>query len=215
MIGFRAVVVGGALVISTATMGEAAWAQTASQARQPRPTSGAATNAAQPVAVAVPADFVLGPEDTLTISFWKDQEMTQTGVVVRPDGKITLPLLGDIEAAGLSPDALKEAVQKSALRFIEDPTVTVVVTAINSRKVFITGEVANPGAFPLVAPRTVMQIIALAGGLNEYADKKNISIVRSENGKTVSFKFNYNDVSKGKNLEQNIQLKPGDTVIVP
>jgi polysaccharide export outer membrane protein len=134
---------------------------------------------------------------------------------VRPDGLITVPLLGEIQAAGLTPDALRDAVQKAATKFIEDPNVSVVVKAINSRKVFITGQVATPGAYPLVAPRTVAQLIAVAGGLTEYADAKSIRVVRTEQGKTVSFKFNYKDFAKGNRLEQNILLKPGDTVIVP
>jgi polysaccharide export outer membrane protein len=98
---------------------------------------------------------------------------------------------------------------------VQDPSVTIVVRQINSRKVFITGEVKTPGAFPLTGPRTVMQVIALAGGLNEWADAKNITVARTENGRQVSFKFNYKDVAQGKKLEQNILLKPGDTVIVP
>ena len=97
----------------------------------------------------------------------------------------------------------------------KDPSVTVVVRQINSRKVFITGEVTTPGAYPLAGPRTVMQLIALAGGLTEYADKKNITINRVENGQARALKFNYSDVAKGKNLAQNIVLKPGDTVVIP
>jgi polysaccharide biosynthesis/export protein len=162
----------------------------------------------------VPADYVVGAEDVLAINFWKDTEMTGD-VTVRPDGRITIPLLGDIDAAGLSPVQLSERILAAAKKQIRDPTVTVVVRTINSRKVYITGQVANPGAFPLAGPRTVMQLIALAGGLTEYADKKNITITRTEHGKAVGLKFNYNDVAKGKNLAQNIVLKPGDTVVVP
>jgi polysaccharide export outer membrane protein len=174
----------------------------------------AAKGTAPAAAVDVPADYVVGPEDVLGINFWKDAEMTGD-VTVRPDGKITLPLLGDIDAAGLSPTQLSDRILTVAKKQIQDPTVTVVVRTINSRKVYITGQVANPGAFPLIGPRTVMQLIALAGGLTEYADKKNITITRVEGGKPVSLKFNYNDVAKGKNLAQNIVLKPGDTVVVP
>jgi polysaccharide export outer membrane protein len=165
-------------------------------------------------AVAVPADYVIGPEDVLGVVFWRDQEMSGD-VTVRPDGMVTLPLIGDVQAAGLKPEALKEQIQTVAAKFLNDANVTVVVRQINSRKVFITGQVATPGAYPLTGPRTVMQLIALAGGLNEYADSKNISIMRVEQGRTRSFKFNYKDVAKGKNLQQNIQLLPGDTVVVP
>lgn len=181
---------------------------------KPAPSPTKPATAAPATSVAVPADYVIGPEDVLGILFWRDTEMTGD-VTVRPDGMITLQLLGDLKAAGLTPDALREAVKQSASKLLEDPSVTVVVKAINSRKVFITGQVGTPGQYPLMAPRTVMQLIALAGGVTEYADAKNISILRTENGKTVSFKFNYKDVARGQKLEQNIQLKAGDTVIVP
>lgn len=172
--------------------------------------------AAPAAAVELPPEYVIGAEDVLSINFWRDADMTRDEVTVRPDGRITLPLLGDITAAGLTPQQLKAAVEQAAGKFQKDPSVTVLVRQINSRKVFITGNVATPGTHPLTGPRTVMQIIALAGGLTEYADKKNIQIMRTEpNGQTRSFKFNYSDVSKGKNLAQNILLKPGDTIVVP
>ena len=178
------------------------------------PAAPATQPARPPVGVEVPAEYVIGPEDVLGVVFWRDNEMSGD-VVVRPDGMITLPLLGDIRAVGLKPDALAAEIKKAALKLLEDPTVSVVVRQINSRKVFITGQVTTPGAHPLTGPRTVMQLIALAGGLTEFADKKNITIVRTEGGQTKSFKLNYNDVARGKKLEQNILLKPGDTVIVP
>lgn len=164
--------------------------------------------------VVVPVDYVVGTEDVLGVVFWRDTEMSGD-VTVRPDGRITLPLLGEIQAAGLKPDVLKDQVQKAAGKYINDANVTIVVRQINSRKVFITGEVTTPGAYPLIGPRTVMQLIAVAGGLTEYADAKNITIMRTEGAQTRSFKFNYRDVSKGKGLEQNIPLLPGDTVVVP
>jgi polysaccharide export outer membrane protein len=136
-------------------------------------------------------------------------------VTVRPDGMVTLPLLGDMPAAGMTPDALRAQIQTAAAKYVQDPSVTVVVRQIHSRKVFITGEVKTPGAYPLTGPRTVMQLIALAGGLNEFADAKGITVMRNQGGQTESFKFNYKDVARGKNLEQNIVLKPGDTVVVP
>jgi polysaccharide export outer membrane protein len=182
---------------------------------------GAATPQAQTAApkpggpvVDVPAEYVIGPQDVLGINFWRDADMTGD-VTVRPDGRITLPLIGDLTAAGVTPDQLKAQIQKAASKLLEDPTITVVVRQINSRKVFITGQVATPGAHVLAGPLTVMQLIALAGGLNEYANKKNITIMRMENGQQKVFPFNYNDVSKGKNLASNILLKPGDTVVVP
>jgi polysaccharide export outer membrane protein len=181
---------------------------------QPQPAGANGSTPARATVPSLPADYVIGPEDVLGVVFWRDQDMTGD-VTVRPDGMVTLPLLGDIAAAGLTPDVLREQIQKAAGKYVQDPSVTVVVRQINSRKVFITGEVKTPGAYPLVAPRTVMQLIALAGGLNEWADAKAITVARTENGRQQSFKFNYKDVAHGKKLEQNILLKPGDTVIVP
>src|SRR5215467_14662660 len=131
----------------------------------------------------VPADYVIGADDVLTVVFWRDKDMSGD-VVVRPDGKITLPLLNDIQAAGLTPDQLREQVSKLAEHFLEEPAATVVVKQINSRKVFITGEVSKPGPYPLTTPTTVLQLIAMAGGLGEYAHKDEIVIMRSEGGKS-------------------------------
>lgn len=165
--------------------------------------------------VDVPPEYVIGPQDVLGINFWRDADMTGD-VTVRPDGRITLPLLGDLQAAGLTPEALKTSIHTAASKLIEDPTITVIVRQINSRKVFITGQVATPGAHVLTGPLTVMQLISLAGGLTEFAKKKDITVMRTEaGGKQVVLPFNYNDVSKGKNLAQNVVLKPGDTVVVP
>jgi polysaccharide export outer membrane protein len=161
----------------------------------------------------LPADYVIGAEDQLGIVFWRDADMS-ADVTVRPDGVITLPLIGDLRVVGLAPDALRLQIQNEAAKYVNDANVTVVVKQVNSRKVFITGQVTRPGEYPLTASRNVMQIIALAGGLTEYADAKNIKIMRGQSQTTV-FKFNYREVERGKNLPQNIQLKPGDTLIVP
>ncbi len=165
--------------------------------------------------VVPPAGYVIGPDDVLQVQFWREKDMSSE-VTVRPDGMISLPLLNEVQAAGLTPEQLRDKVNELAKKFLqEDPTVTVVIKAINSRKVFITGSVGRPGTYPLTAPTTVLQLIAMAGGLAEFADKSNIAIMRPENGKLVRYMFNYKDVAKGKNLSQNIELKPGDTVIVP
>jgi len=185
----------------------AATASAHGQTSQPRP----AIPAAAPV---VPDDYVIGPEDVIGVLFWRDADMSGD-LTVRPDGVITLPLIGDVRAAGLKPDQLKEQIQSAAGKYVTDPNVTIVLRQLNSRKVFITGEVTTPGAYPLAGPRTVMQLISLAGGLTEYADKANVTIIRHEQGRTRSLKFNYKDVSQGKKVEQNILLLPGDTVVVP
>ena len=197
-----AVLLGTALTTATAAAQEA------------RPNGNAAARAAAGAVVPVPNDFVLGAEDVIGVLFWREPDISGD-VTVRPDGIITVPLLGEIKAAGMRPDTLREQIQTAASKFLTDANVAIVVRQINSRKVFITGMVGTPGAYPLTGPRTVMQLIALAGGLAEYADAENITIMRQDQQKTQSFKFNYKDVSKGKKLEQNIALLPGDTVVVP
>lgn len=184
----------------------------AAPATQARPPANAP--AAKAAEVAVPTDFVIGPEDVLGVVFWRETEISGD-YTVRPDGMITLPLIGDTKASGLRPEALKEIISKSAGKYLNEVNVTVVVRQMNSRKVFITGNVANPGPYPLTGPRTVMQLISEAGGLTEYAKQGDIRIIREQANTTRSFKFNYKDVSKGKNLQQNIQLLPLDTVVVP
>jgi polysaccharide export outer membrane protein len=155
-----------------------------------------------------------GPDDALAVVFWREKDLSAE-VVVRPDGMISLPLLNDVKAEGLTPEQLRVSLATAAAKFVEEPTVTVVVKQINSRKVFITGQVGKPGSYPLTAPHSVLQLIALAGGLGEYAEGGNITIMRPGQGSTSVLKFNYKKVSKGQALEQNIQLMPGDTVVVP
>jgi polysaccharide export outer membrane protein len=174
----------------------------------------AASVATPPATVSVPADYVIGPDDILSVLFWRDKEMS-ADVVVRPDGRITLPLLNDVVAGGATPEQLRDRIRERAARFVEDPSVTVVVKQINSRKVFVSGNVGRQGAYPLSGPSTVLQMLSLAGGVSEFADAKKILIMRTENGQQKVLKFNLRDVMKGKNLQQNVLLKPGDTIVVP
>jgi len=193
---------------------------TAALAGSAAPSAAQVQDSPAPAPVAVPggieppADYVIGPEDVLGVLFWRETEMSGD-VTVRPDGRISLPLIGDVVAAGLTPAALKATLQGVAAKFLTDPNATIVVREIKSRQVFITGEVATPGAYPLIGPRTVMQLIALAGGVNEFADKGAIAVIRIENGQQRRYAFKYDDVARGKSLQQNILLKPGDTVVVP
>lgn len=173
------------------------------------------TPPAAEASVSVAPSFVIGPEDVLGVLFWRDQDMSGD-VTVRPDGMITLPLIRDVKAAGLTPAQLADHIQEAVREYVTDASVTVVVRQMNSRKVFITGEVARPGAYPLgSSSMTVMQLIAVAGGLNEFAESGGISIMRVEGGKTRTFAFDYRNVAKGRKPEQNMVLKPGDTVVVP
>lgn len=181
----------------------------------PAPAPAPAEAPQLPTSVDVPAEYKFGPDDVLAVVFWREKDLSVDNVVVRPDGMITLPLINDVRAAGLTPDQLRERVIKAAARFVEDPNATVVVKQINSRKVFVTGEVNKPGIYPLTGQTTVLQIIATAGGLSPFADKSDIVVMRTEGGQTKSLKFNYKDVTKGKKLEQNVVLQPGDTIVVP
>jgi polysaccharide export outer membrane protein len=164
--------------------------------------------------VEVPEHYIIGPGDVLGIVFWREKELSGD-VSVLPDGRITLPLINEVAAAGLTPEQLRSALIEAARQFVTDPTATVVVRQVNSRRVFVTGMVAKPGQYPLYQTMTVLQLIATAGGLLEYAQSEDIVIIRREPGHIVSFSFNYKQVIKKKNLHQNIDLKPGDTVVVP
>jgi polysaccharide export outer membrane protein len=183
----------------------------AQEARAAGPASANPAAATRPGADP-PAGFVIGPEDVLSIVFWHNKDMS-TEVTVRPDGKISLPLLSEVQAAGLTPGDLCARLATESKRYFENPNVTVVVKQINSRRVYITGQIMKPGPYALAAPTTVLQLISMAGGLKDYADRKNILIVRHENGQRSRYTFNYKEI--GRNLQQDIELKPGDTVVVP
>jgi polysaccharide biosynthesis/export protein len=212
-------------VLVAAVAACATWTVNASAQNGPAKVSQTAGNTSTTIAapasapivntgVQTPADFIIGSDDVLNIVFWRDKDMS-TEVQVRPDGKISLPLLNDVQASGLTPEQLRLSIVEKADKLLEDPSVSVVVKTINSRRVYITGQVGKPGIYPLLEKTTVLQLIAMAGGVGDYADSKKIQIVRTENGKPVSRKFNYQDFIKGKNVAQNIELKSGDTVIVP
>jgi len=195
----------------------------ASQQKPAPPTTPASPQvAAAPVTqTLLPPDYVIGTDDVLVVLFRRERDMSAE-VTVRPDGKVTLPLLNDIQASGLSPEQFRDRVNEAAKRFVEDPGVTITVRTVNSRKVFITGQVTRPGAYPLGTRLTVVQLIAMAGGLTEFAKSKDIVIIRDPPGvaaspgaKPTTFRFNYDAVRSLKNLASNIDLKPGDTVIVP
>lgn len=181
---------------------------------QSMPAAAAAAAAPRATDPMVPAGYIIGTDDVLSIVYWKDKDMS-ADAKVRPDGRIALPLINEVVAAGLTPEQLHKKLTEESKKYMEDANITVVVREINSRKAFITGEVNKPGPYPLTSPTTVMQLISMAGGLREYADAKKIMIMRSENGRQISLPFNYKDVAAGKKLEQNIELKPGDTVVVP
>ena len=161
----------------------------------------------------VPETFVIGLEDILRIDVWREPDLSAPQIVVRPDGKITLPLIGDVQAAGFTTKQLQENLTERFKEYAQAPTVSVMVLKIESQKVSIVGNVSKPGTYPLGSPMTVLELIARAGGLTEYAKSKSIKIVRKRDGTTLN--FNYNDAIKGKNLKQNVYLENGDIVMVP
>lgn len=177
----------------------------------PRPTT---TTRAQTPGVTAPPDYVIGPDDVLEVIVWREKDLS-TDVKVRPDGKVSLPLLNDVHASGLTPDEFRKVVTEAAAKFVADPSVTVIVKQINSRMVFVMGEVVKPGTYPLTAPTSVVQMLALAGGPTAFAKTDEIGVLRTVDGKTTRHLFNYKEVGRGRKMEQNIILRPGDTVIVP
>ena len=158
--------------------------------------------------------YMIGPEDVLDINVWKEPDMSRV-VPVRPDGRISLPLINDVQASGLSPQQLAAILTDRLRKYLNEPQVTVIVTAINSKRVFVVGEVLHAGAFPLIPGMTVLQALSSAGGFTTFADVKKVHVMRLRDGKNVELPFNYRDVLKGDNPDQNIKLEPGDTIVVP
>jgi polysaccharide biosynthesis/export protein len=203
-----------------------AWAQDAPA--QPAATPDSAKAASDKVAAdkavadkgtnAVPAsqagpDYVIGPEDVLHVQVWKENDLTAT-LPVRPDGKISLPLLNDVQAAGLTPEQLAQSLTEKLKKYIADPRVTVVVTAINSKRIYLIGEVLHTGGMPMLPNMTVLQALSSAG-LNQFAKTKGIYVLRTVNGKQEKLPVNYRKLVKGQEIEENYVLQSGDTIVIP
>jgi polysaccharide export outer membrane protein len=163
---------------------------------------------------AVDADYRIGPQDVIRIDVWKEPDISRT-IPVRPDGKISVPLLNDVQASGLTAMQLAASLRDGLSKYLNNPQVTVTVTEINSRRVYLTGEVSRPGALPLFPNMTVLQALSSGGGFTQFAKVKGIYVMRTENGKQVKHPFNYKEVVKGNLAEQNILLQPGDIIVVP
>jgi len=172
----------------------------------------AASNAAS-TASAIASQFVLGTADVIKISVWKNPDLSQT-VTIGPDGFVSLPLLGDVHVAGMTANQLAQDLKSRLSSYIVNAQVTVSVVDIRSRQVYVTGQVGKPGGYPLVVPISVLQLIAQAGGLNTFANRKDIVILRGSGSHVERLKFNYNSAVRG-DPKQNISLQAGDTVIVP
>jgi polysaccharide export outer membrane protein len=160
------------------------------------------------------AEYKIGAQDVLRIDVWKEDQLTRT-VPVRPDGKITLPLLNDVQAVGLTSMQLAAVITDGLKKYIANPQVTVTIAETNSRRIYVTGEVTRPGAFPLLPNMTALQALSSGGGFTQFARSKRIYILRTEGGKQTKIPFNYNEVVGGKKPEQNIVLQPGDVIVVP
>ncbi len=181
---------------------------------QAAPPANAASTAPAQSKSANEAEYKIGPQDTIRIDVWKEAELTRT-IPVRPDGKISLPLLNDVQAAGLTSEELAANLREGLKKYINNPQVTVTVTEINSRRVFVTGEVTRPGAVPLLPNMTVLQALSSCGGFTQFARTKNIYVLRQESGKQVKHAFNYKEVISGKKPDDDIQLQAGDVIVVP
>ena len=188
-------------------------AQEAAGRPHPQAITSAANELAKNVATQDP-NYVIGSQDMLDISVWREPDFSRT-VPVRPDGKISLPLLNDMQAAGLTPSQLAAELTKSLNKFVTNPQVTIMVTQINSQRFYVLGEAARPGAYTLIPEMTILQALSNAGGFTTFANAKKIYLLREENGKQQKLLFNYKDVISGKRTEQNIVLKNGDTIVVP
>ena len=167
-----------------------------------------------PTSLAEEKGYHIGPGDVIEISVWKDPELSRN-LVVPPDGIISFPLIGSIDVIPMTVPELRKIVTQKLSEFIPDATVTVMLMQINSLKAFVIGKVNEPGEFPIDLETNVMQILAKAGGLNPFASRGNIKILRQKDNKIIEIPFDYGEVEKGKNLQQNIILKTGDVVVVP
>jgi polysaccharide export outer membrane protein len=206
----------GVFLVSLVVTSEITLAQTRKPASNDKVSSAiAAVQTGQAHQGTANADFVIGREDVLSISVWGEPEISSPKVVVRPDGKISVPLVNEIEATGLTTKQLQERIREGLKEYLDAPLVNVAVTEIHSQTVYILGEVDKPGAYPLGSPTTVLELIAKAGSFTEMARTKKIVITRNDGTRQVQLYFNYKDFLEGKNLTQNIRLKNGDIVIVP
>jgi len=194
---------------------QAAFAQNAlpkeSEASKPGPEPSTATTHISP---AVSPEYKVGESDVLLVSVWREPDLSKT-VSVRPDGMISLPLIGDVKVMGMTSGEIQDLVAGKLKAYLLNPRVTVEITEIKSRRVFITGEVIRPGLYPLGGPTTVLQLIAQAGGFTPFAKRKNIVVLCQENGQQQKRPFNYSEVVHGRSPEQNVLLTPGCTVVVP
>jgi polysaccharide biosynthesis/export protein len=201
------------LVVAVALVAAAGLMVPAVDAQQASPAA-KSTAAAAPRASAASSDYVIGPEDVLQVTVWKNDTLSRV-VPVRPDGKISLPLLHDVQAAGLTSMQLRDKISRSLAEFMPNPEVSVIVTDVRSFRVSVMGEVQRPGVLLLKSSTTVLEAIAMAGGFRDFASPSKIVVVRKEGGQTQKIPFNYNKAIRNGETEDNIYLKTGDVIVVP
>jgi polysaccharide export outer membrane protein len=211
-----------AALLACVLAASALWAQAGgtSNAGETKPATATPAGNADAAGMGTPGkphddSFVIGSDDVLAINVWKEPEISRS-VPVRSDGKISLPLVGEVQASGQTPKQLEQEIARKLQSYISEPDVTVIVQQINSQKFNVLGMVAKPGSYPLTHSVTVLDAVALAGGFRDFAKQKSMYVLRQNpDGTQTRLPFNYKDVIKGKNPEQNVKLQPGDTVYVP
>ncbi len=199
-------------IASTAVLGQVQLAAEAQTQSAPAPRSSASKTAGDPLPLTVAPNFVIGPGDILEVSVWQEPQFGET-VEVRPDGKISLPLVFDVTVAGLTPRAAQEKIKEKLLDFVKHPQVSVIVAQVHSRMVYVIGEVERPGPYPLVGPINVEQLIARAGGPTPQAKQSRVYVLHQ--GVSQKIPVNYKKIMQGKDADQNVELLAGDTVVVP
>jgi len=205
-----ALLIGASAAVAQDNSGKPAQDGNAGAGKEAKPTTVVQT----PKPATQDPNYVIGPDDELSVNVWREADISRT-VPVRPDGRISLPLVNDVAAAGLTPMQLGTEITTRLKKFIAEPQVTIIVLRINSQRIFLIGEVSRAGAYPLLPNMTVLEAITSAGGLSPFAKQSKIHIMRKEDGKQTTFPFNFKEALKGIHPEQNIVLKAGDTIVVP
>jgi polysaccharide export outer membrane protein len=205
-----------ALTAQSAAAGGAGASPNPPTQNAPAERAGDGANGAPPATASKPHDdtFVIGNDDVLAINVWKEPDISRS-IPVRSDGKISLPLVGEVQAAGQTPAALEKEIAGKLKNYISEPEVTVMVQQVNSQKFNILGQVVRPGAYVIANSPTVLDAIALAGGFRDFAKQKSIYVLRQTATGETRLSFNYKEVVQGKNMAQNVKLQPRDTIIVP
>lgn len=202
------------MMLSFGALAEQPVGQVQADAVKVEPVATDAAAKVEPAVVEVDSGYQIGPEDVLEISVWKEEGLKKE-VLVRPDGGLSFPLIGEVQAAGKTAGQLKKEIAQRLEKFIPDPVVSIALLKVIGNKIYVIGKVNRPGEFPAGRYVDVLQALSMAGGLTPFASENGIKVMRKEGGKDVVFPFRYSDVKNGEDLEQNIQLKGGDVVVVP